>query len=53
MSPAKRRNKSPKRVAFRRLSAALRAARGTKALKLADLEWQALQAGRRRKGQAA
>jgi hypothetical protein len=53
MSAAKRRSKPPKHVASRRLSAALRAARVTKALKIADLEWQALQAGRRRKGQAA
>jgi hypothetical protein len=51
MSRAKR--KPLKRIPSRRLSAAIRAVRVTKALKLADLEWQALETGGRRKGRAA
>src|SRR5216683_77625 len=53
MSIAKRTNKPLKRATPRRLSATLRAARVTKALSLSDLEWRALQAGRRRKRRVA
>jgi len=53
MSTAKRTNKPQNRAVPRRLSATLRAARVTKALRLSDLEWRALQSGGRRKRRAA